>query len=1227
MGIGCGLGASAATTGNPSTEFQSESGYRWRALSLPGAGHTGFSVVASDQTGIRFTNTVTDASVGANRILENGSGAAAGDVDGDGRCDLYFCSLQSGNALYRNLGDWKFENITQISHTGCEGQPSTGAVLADVDGDGDLDLLVNSLGGGTRLFINDGKGQFTESPNSGLLHTYGSTSMALADFDGDGDLDLYVTNYRTTNYKDRPPGVKPQARRVDGQVVVTPADRFMALQIRRTDGVMLIEKGEPDQFYKNDGKGHFEPVPWTDGTFLDEQGAPLKEPPLEWGLSVLFRDLNGDGKPDLYICNDFIFSKDRLWLNDGHGHFRLPAQPLLGTMSMSSMSIDVADINRDGFDDFFVADMLSREHAYRHLQRANVLKGEITLPIHDPRYVPEFGRNTLHLNRGDGTFAEIAHLAGLEATEWTWGCVFLDVDLDGFEDLLIVNGNGHDVLNADAARAVTAAEREGRAAQIPPGVLSHPRLPRTSLAFRNRGDLTFEDIGASWGFQSYGIAQGMVLADLDGDGDQDVILNRMNGEAMVYRNDTSAPRLAVRLQGRSPNTQGVGAKIRVLGGPVTQTQSIQSGGRYLGGDDAMRTFATRSNSEPLSIEVTWRSGAQSRLTSLKPNSEIIVQEPAHLETSVSDPSKSNSEVGMESMFEDQSRLLEHLQEMHTLDDFQAQPMLPYKLSQLGPGLTWFDVDGDQREDLVIGAAPAKQVSVWLHPTLSSFRRWSNLPPENIPLRPQTTVLGWNNGLGAALLLAACANDTDGGTNGALLRVFDFAKGTAVDGWRARTVSPGPTVLADFDGDGDLDLFIGGRVLAGRYPYAGPSYLYWNDHGRFRPDPTNSVLFQKAGLVSGAIATDVDGDGQPDLVLACEWGPLRIYRNQHGGFREVSDTWGTHRIRGWWNGVAAGDFDGDGRMDLIASNWGRNTKYQRHLSHPLRLYFGNAPGSELPLLEAYFEPGLGHYAPSVALDDLAKVFPEVNERFDSFRAYANATIESILGSHESQSTFLEADTLDTMIFWNRGNHFEAQPLPVEAQMSPAFGIAVADFDGNGTEDIFLSQNFFGVPVETSRYDAGRGLMLLNQGSGHWTPLSTRASGVNISGQQRGAAVCDWDADGRMDLAVVQLGGETKLYRNRSANPGVRVHLQGPQANPSGIGAVVRPLRKGNLGPAHEWHAGSGYWSQDSAVAVVARQPALTALSVRWPGGELKQYEIPSNATEVWLDKDRIVRSSP
>lgn len=1193
--------------------WQQQEGHQWRALSVDPTGRTGFQRVPSTISGIRFTNTLASAVIATNRVYENGSGVAAGDVDGDGLCDLYFCSLQSGNRLYRNRGHWEFEDITATAGVRCDGQASMGAVLADVDGDGDLDLLVNGLGVGTRLYLNDGKAHFHWSEDSGLSPTGGATSMALGDLDGDGDLDLYVTNYRTTNYKDRPPGVNPEARKVGDQIVVSPADRFLALPTRRANGVMLMERGEADVVYRNDGRGHFTPIPWMQGAFLDEDGKALTEPPLDWGLSVMIRDLNGDGRPDIYVCNDFFWSRDRCWLNQGGGVFKAAPRLSMRCMSMSSMSVDVADINRDGFDDLFVADMLSRHHSYRQRQKGNLMKGDVALPVFDPNYQPELFRNTLFVNRGDGTYAELAQLSGVEATEWTWGCAFLDVDLDGYEDLLITNGNEHDVLDADSARRASAPVPPGGKPTQLPGLLGFPRLATANLAYRNRGDLTFEERSDAWGFNEVGVSQGMILADLDGDGDMDVVVNNMNSEASLYRNESDAPRLSVRLQGKVPNSSGIGARIQLRGGAKTQSQMIVSGGRYLSGDEAARTFAAGASSGGLEIEVQWPGGARSLISNAIPNRAYVISETLGQGSSLRQPPEPDH--SPKPLFLDVSAQLGFSYPLNSFDDFRRQPLLPFQLSQLAPGVSWIDVDGDGLEDLVVGGDSQSGLSVFRNQGDGHFNTLARHAETPSVVRPHSMVLGWNQQEGKTTILAALSNYEDATTNGALLQVCDLRGGKAMDALRARAGSPGPMAMADIDGDGDLDLFIGTRVLPGQYPSSAPSYFYRNEGGRFRPDNTNNAALRQVGMVSGAVFSDLNGDGHPDLALACEWGPVRVFINEAGVFKERTDFLGFAKYSGWWNAVCVGDFDGDGRMDLAASNWGRNTKYQSHLHRPIALTSIRWAGEPSVPVETYYDRALQKEVAWAPWDELSKSIPMVRERFESYAAYSLAGIQDVLGPLVSEGARFEATTLDSMVFLNRGDHFEARSLPGEAQWAPGFGVCSGDFDGDGAIDLFLAQNFFGVPVETSRYDGGRGVVLLGDGKGGFHSLSGSESGILIYGQQRGAAVSDFDGDGRLDLAVAQHGGELKLYHNAGGHPGIRVRIAGAPGNVDGVGAVVRLGSHGRWSPAQEIHAGGGFWLQDSATLVLHGSGVSDTLSVRWPDGHESRFALPPRVADL------------
>jgi hypothetical protein len=385
------------------------------------------------------------------------------------------------------------------------------------------------------------------------------------------------------------------------------------------------------------------------------------------------------------------------------------------------------------------------------------------------------------------------------------------------------------------------------------------------------------------------------------------------------------------------------------------------------------------------------------------------------------------------------------------------------------------------------------------------------------------------------------------------------------------------------------------------------------------DARNFERFANIGLVSGSVFSDLDGDGQPDLVLACEWGPVRVFHNDHGAFTEVTAALGLAPYTGWWNGVTTGDLDGDGRLDIIASNWGLNTKYRASAEHPRRIYYGDflGNGTVVPV-EALFDPFLQKEVPDRDLNIMAMGLPFVRDQYSTHQAYAEARVADLLGEHLKQAKPVEANTLASVAFLNRGDHFEARPLPAAAQFAPAFAVIVTDFDGDGREDVFLSQNFFAAQPFTMRNDAGRGLWLRGDGRGALQPLLGAESGVAVYGEQRGAAVTDFDHDGRVDLVVTQNGTETKLYRNVGGQPGLRVRLKGPPGNPQAVGAVLRLKAGERFGPAREVHAGSGYWSQDGAVQVLSSEPVPDRLWVRWPGGKTTIHSVPANAHEVTID---------
>jgi hypothetical protein len=637
-----------------------------------------------------------------------------------------------------------------------------------------------------------------------------------------------------------------------------------------------------------------------------------------------------------------------------------------------------------------------------------------------------------------------------------------------------------------------------------------------------------------------------------------------------------------------------------------QQREIIAGGSYLSGSDAELTFAT-GTADSVTIEVDWRDGRRTVIASARPNRLYEIGQAAA--QAVPTPHHPRPTP----LFKDVSdELGGHRHVEPYFDDYARQLLLPNAFSQLGPGAAWSDVDGDGREDLIVGAGRTGSLA-WFRNDGNRLRP----TPTRLPAAPGdlTTVLGWGSKVIAGVASYEMLT-TDQALAAPRVVAYSPLTGAVTPLVPGDSASVGPLALGDYDGDGDLDLFVGGRIVPGAYPLSPSSRLYRNVNGAFVRDSANNHLFAGIGMVSAAQFADIDGNGWPDLIVAIEWGTIRIFLNRGGQFRPAPDMPGPAGLYSRWNGLATGDLDGDGRLDIVATSWGRTTDYHASATRPLLLYFGPFGERGRPTgLLAQDDPRIGGVAPLASFARLGLALPGVAQRLRTFSAYADATVEQVLGPAAPAAVRLGATTMDHIVFVNRGDRFEARPLPVEAQLAPAFYAGVADFDGDGKEDVFLSQNFFATEVATPRYDAGRSLLLRGDGAGGLEALPGQRSGLIVYGEQRGAAYADFDGDGRLDLAVSQNGATTRLFQNVGAVPGLRVRLVGPPGNPSAIGAQMR-LRYGERsGPVREVQAGSGYWSQNGAVQVLGRAGEPTGLWIRWPGGHEQVVSVTSGQAEV------------
>ena len=1077
-------------------EWSAEGGHRWAKLADPGNSNPGFTLMPPKQTGVQFTNTLSTAILIGNKNLLNGSGVALGDYDGDGLCDIYLCRLDGDNALYLNLGGWRFKDVTAASGIACPSQFSTGAVFADVDGDHDLDLLVTAMGQPNRLFLNNGDSTFADATaTAGIGTRYGSNSIALADIDNDGDLDLYIVNYGAKSVlKD---GGKLDIVRENNRLTVRGpyANRIKFI------GNKMFEFGEPDEFYLNDGDGRFTLLEWADSRFKTHDGEPLSEPYRDQGLSAIFRDMNGDYAPDLFIANDG-FTEDRCWINDGSGRFREISPLAIRQLSYSAMGVDFADINRDGHDDFFVVEMLSRNHARRLTQQGTIPGAKVGPGNFTHR--PQSRRNCLYVARGDGTFAETAYFSGVAASEWSWSSIFLDVDLDGWEDILITNGFEFDTDDLDAQARISRLGNLS-VAQKRKTIFLFPPLDTPNVAFRNLGNLRFVEVGAKWGFDDKHDGNGMALGDLDNDGDLDAVVSCLKGPALLYRNNATAPRVAVRLAGGGKNTEGTGGRIRVIGalGQTPQSQEIMSGGRYVSGDQARRTFAARAG-RAFTIEVDWRDGTRTTLADAKAGRLYEIRQ-------VSRRSIQPKSRVKQPFFTDLSAQLGHEHKATGRDDFKLQPGLPRSLNRTGPALANADIDGDGDQDLIVTGT---RLSILLNNGNGVFTE----SPSSLPIGG-TGVVVFGEGQAQRLLHLSEPPTLYTIANGQLR----LAKRLAFDG------VPSCATAFDADGDGDTDLFIGGGSTAGQFPVAAPSQLFINHGGEF-----TGMRLGEVGLVSGCATGDMDGDGDTDLVLACEWGSVKLLLNDGGKFTDASAAWGLAKFTGLWHGVAVADFDGDGKPDIAASNAGRNTAYELH-PMPVRLFYGDTNGDGvMELVEAFAETKTKLWKPIRTLKVFSETFPHVRGTITRNKTFASASLRQIIGPAFDDMKSLEITDLSGAVFLNKTGGFEMRALPDASQLSPAFELCSGDFDGDGAVDLFLAQNAFGVPERTSRYDSGRGLLLRGDGTGNFAAVPASESGIALYGEQRGVVAADFDGDGKTDLTVGQRGAATRLFMNRKTD---------------------------------------------------------------------------------------------
>ncbi|QEG23703.1 FG-GAP-like repeat-containing protein [Mariniblastus fucicola] len=1165
---------------------------------------TQFSLVLD--SGIEFTNTFPRNK--NNRLIETGSGVAIGDYDGDGEADVYLLAAEGPNKLYRGLGGFKFEDVTATA--GVDGSTlgndalAAGASFADVDNDGDLDLFVCNMASADLLYINQGDGTFTnEAALRGIGKTGASKVGSFCDYDLDGDLDLYVVTYRDTT-----DSRTPQTMTIGDRVYIHPDYRNA---FGFVDG-KIKESGQSDFLFRNDGEGFFTDVT-AEAQIIDHA----------MGLSATWLDYNDDGLPDLYVAND-AWQSDRLFQNRGNGTFVDSLPSVTRHMPWFSMGSDQGDLNNDGHVDLMVGEMSPSSHFRQMLNRGNVDESAWFLEFGAPRQTM---RNAVYLNSGSGQFMDVGQMTGLSSTNWTWAMRFADLNNDGRLDVFVTNGHARDSMNADIVGNLARLKDQGKIDSLLEARKNVPPLREKNMAFANRGNLEFEDASQKWGLDLEGISHGVAMADLDHDGDLDLVVNNFYEPASVYRNDSQeGNRLTLSLRSPSGNTFGYGAKVELWCGGQLQTKHLSPVRGYLSSDEPVLHFGLGAASTVDRMRITWPGGNVEEFEQLEAGQHYLAIETA---TQLDTPAKPEQQVANLAFLESETGLkveFEHQDGKH--DDFARQPLLPYHTSRMGPGIALGDINNDGLSDVFTGNGNNRPGSLRVNRGATIFEEIDG-PWVKHFLQDDMGVLFFDaDGDGDQDLLV-----TSGGSEYELgheqLRdrlylnqqgeVFDYAERSL-----PRTgVSSSTAAALDFDRDGDLDLIVGSRSIPHKYPIASPTRLLRNERGTFVDVSWKSAKpLATAGIVNSVVCTDFNDDGWPDLVLATEWGPVRFLQNDDGKFHDATERLGVAPFTGWWRGLAAGDFDSDGDLDFVATNQGLNTKYRADSNHPIRLYFGDFDDSgRMDLIESHFE-GDTEY-PVRGLKSLSNAMPFVGQKFEKFVDFASAPLAEIYDVDGRQSAFKEANYLQSSIFWNDGNSFRVEPLPRMAQTSPGFGVEVLDYDCDGDIDILIANNFFGAQPETGLMDGGLGALLANDGDGKFSFVWPGESGVSLEQDSSGLAVADLDFDGDLDAIVCVHSGKTRTLINQ-ANPESfwKLTISGAKGNSRSIGAQVTVTFGDGKIQRHEVRAGGSYLSQSASEIVVyaSDENPISTIRVAWPTGEIVELgkEDLANDGEITID---------
>ncbi|HEX7013933.1 MAG TPA: VCBS repeat-containing protein [Cyclobacteriaceae bacterium] len=1074
-----------------------------------------FTQLPADQTGITFKN-ILDESPTANVLtyeyFYNGGGVAVGDINNDGLDDIYFTANMRSNSLFLNEGNFKFRDITAKAGVSCDTGWKTGVTMADVNGDGLPDIYVCHSGKGdpekrrNKLFINNGDLTFTErAAEYGLDDPGHSTHASFFDFDRDGDLDMYLLNHNVT-------------------------------VINEFEFASAKKKRDPyagDKLYRNDN-----------GKFVDvSEAAGIKGNPLGFGLGVTVADVNQDGWPDIYVSNDYV-EPDYLYINNGNGTFTDRMTQYMQHISYFSMGCDVSDINNDGWVDIYTLDMLPEDNKRQKLLYGPENYEHYALMVLNGFYFQNM-RNMLHLNNRNGTYSEIGQFAGISNTDWSWAPLFVDFDNDGWKDLFVANGYYRDYTNRDFLKfkgdyyfEMAKANQEADTFKL---VTTMTSTPLQNYIFKNNGDLTFSDKSAAWGFTDKNFSSGSAYADFDNDGDIDLVVNNQNEFASVYRNETRQRYpdrnfLAILLKSAGGNTEAIGSKVMVYThGQVQYFEKMHTRGFQSCVTERIHV-GLGANTSADSLVVLWPNGARTVQHAVPAGQLLVLEQPE-----VSGGSGAMSEHTTDPLFSRVDTKIPYTHAEYGFNDFKRQPLLLTMLTNCGPVMTTGDVNGDGLDDVYVGGAQDNPGKLYFQTETGAFieskqfaqaydgRRFTDGDARFIDVDNDDDLDlylvsgGYNNYKedDPALQDRLFLNDGNGN--------FTYKP----DGLPGAT-SKSCVAFADFDKDGDQDLFVGGRVIPGSYPVTPESFLLINDGDCSFTRATASVAprLEKIGMVTDAEWVDINGDGWLDLVVAGEFMAIEVFINRNGKLLEhATNRYFDQPLKGFWSRIVSGDFDGDGDQDLIVGNLGLNTQLRASEKEPVELVYKDFDknGSVDPILTYYIQ---GTSYPFASRDELLDQIRSLRSKFTDYASYANARLEDIFSKGDLKNAQrLQINRLETTYLENRDGKLVIRELPPEIQFSPVHAFAIADVDGDGSQDLVVGGNQSAIRIRMGVIDANFGQVFKNDGKGNFSYVGQAASGLATTGDVKSMAMITVGGKPYLLIGINNVGIETyKLHEN-------------------------------------------------------------------------------------------------